>query len=219
MNKALLASTLIFSLSSFTTLAQKINFTKWKIKSSIFGEAAYSDFRYNTKELQHFPSAEFRIGITVEKKINSAIGIYSGTRLGLKKRTTSDVDLSQFPANPYLFFENEIGNSIDIRNHYFIEIPIGATLQVKKIQFLMGVNSRYFIDNNIQEDFISGAFDFGASATLKLKLNEKMSMSLSYLYNLIALYKSGIVIIEGEEIPEVKGYLKTLGLSLEYRLN
>jgi hypothetical protein len=190
------------------------------ISLTALGSVGYSFLRYNSSDMgSTYPTSEFRLGITAEKKMANRFLFLLGLRAGYKPRAKPAFDPAQFPSQPNSYFKKELEETMTFKSHYFVELPVSLGYEFNKFQFTTGISGRYYFKSgdSTRPDFISGSYELGIPVTISYKLINRLRIGAQYYFGVTPLYRSGIVILNGETQPEVKASNNFLSLNVDYK--
>jgi hypothetical protein len=108
-----------------------------------------------------------------------------------------------------------VDETMSLRDHYFIEIPISLVYDFRKIQVGAGVLGRHYFDNSqtLENDWLSGTYEFGIQPTLIYKLSKNIRVGVDYYVGVTSLFSQ--ITLDGAESKVKNNFL---GLNLSYNI-
>jgi len=185
------------------------------ISYSIGGGINYSYLTYNFNNGHSFRTPEIWIRLVLEKPLTSNLILKSGLGFGVKKKTVP-YSASTLSTLPYQFLVVKwVDETMSLKDHYFIEIPISLFYDFRKIQVGAGVLGRHYFNNSqgLENDWLSGSYEFGIQPTLSYKLSKNIRLGVDYYFGVTPLFSQ--ITLDGSE-SQVKNNF--FGLNLSYKI-
>ena len=171
-----------------------------KIKLQLSAGVGQSIFATNTLRSQSkFPTTEVRLGLGVIKRIGEHFDLISYLNVGSKIKGDRVFPPGSSP--PGVSFRlsppfNELEETVNSRNHHFVEIPFLAQFSAlnSRIGLRVGGNYRHFFQNkgyldsggqyNEGPDFLSNKKEFGVLGGVSIRIFDNLKLTTSYCFGL-----------------------------------
>lgn len=171
-----------------------------KMELTISSGAGRSTFATNVlKSQSKFPTTEVRLGLGVIKPIGKHFELISYLNVGSKLKGDRVYPPGSSP--PGVSFRlsppfNELEETVNSRNHHFVEIPFLLQFSVlnSKIGFRVGGNYRHFFQNkgyldssgqyNEGPDFLSNKKEFGILGGVSFRIFDNLKLTTSYCFGI-----------------------------------
>lgn len=156
------------------------------IRMNLFAGISRATFESNPSAPSKFPTAEFRLGVGINKPISKVIELRSRLTIGTRLKRES---IGQLVVYSRL---DEVASN---RNHYFYEMPvlIQFNLPHPKLGLNIGINYRFFFPNNEQVDLLTGRGEIGIITGITFLHFSKFDLGIDYYMGITEVFSATYV--------------------------